>query len=164
MCHRGSVLWHCLMKFQLSTLLRKYIGYLGRCVSVDVIMIYDRQVLGSNRHSCGLSRIKGKRLRSFLCRVVCVLMSITYDLRETQEFMERSKQWKSKWREWERMSSLEWCSKEIIVKRVICYNWSVPHSIIHGFYLKVLLVAGFVIGFIFFKKKMLGKINTNLML
>ena len=50
------------------------------------------------------------------------------------------------------------------MKRVICYNWSVPHSIIHGFYLKVLLVAGFVIGFIFFKKKMLGKINTNLML
>ena len=27
-----------------------------------------------------------------------VLMSITYGLRENQEFMERSKQWKSKWR------------------------------------------------------------------
>ena len=27
-----------------------------------------------------------------------LLMSITYGLRETQEFMERSKQWKSKWR------------------------------------------------------------------
>ena len=29
------------------------------------------------------------------------------------------------------------------------YNWSVPHSIIRGFCLKILLVAGFVIGFIF---------------
>ena len=48
---KKNVLWRCLMKFQLSTLLRKYIGYVGR--RVYVIMIYDRQVLGSNRHSCG---------------------------------------------------------------------------------------------------------------
>ena len=36
-------------------------------------------------------------------------------------------------------------------------------SIIHGFCLKVLLVAGFVIGLILLKK-MLGTISTNLML
>ena len=38
------------------------------------------------------------------------------------------------------------------MKRVISYNWGVPHFIIHGFCLKVLLVAGFVIGFIFLKE------------
>ncbi|KAL4597199.1 hypothetical protein ACB092_12G218200 [Castanea dentata] len=68
MCHRGFGFVTFSDEIQLSTLLRKYIGYVGRCVYV--IMIYDRQVLWSNRYSCGYLSIKGKSLRNFLCRVV----------------------------------------------------------------------------------------------
>ena len=61
-------------------------------------------------------------------------------------------------------------TEEIKVKRMrkdvkfrMMFKGSNCDSIIHGFCLKVLLVAGFVIGLIFLKK-MLGKISTNLML
>ena len=62
---------------------------------VDVIMIYDR-CLGPIGTHVG-SRLSKERASELSCAEwFDGLMSITFGLRETQEFMERSKQMKSK--------------------------------------------------------------------
>ena len=137
----GSVLWHCRMNFQLSTLLRKYVGYLGRCVLVDVITYMIDRCLGPIDTHVGSRVSKERASRVSYAERFGVLLSMTwftYGLRETQEFMERSKQRKSKWRGVKGCQVLDDVQRKLLqlypnLYRVICSNWSVPHYIIHDF-------------------------------
>ena len=137
----GWVLWHCRMNFQLSTLLRKYVGYLGRCVLVDVITYMIDRCLGPIDTHVGSPVSKERASRVSYAERFGVLLSMTwftYGLRETQEFMERSKQRKSKWRDEKGCQVLDDVQRKLLqlypnLYRVICSNWSVPHYIIHDF-------------------------------
>ena len=133
-------------------------GYLGRCVLVDVITYMIDRCLGPIDTHVGSRVSKERASRVSYAERFGVLLSMTwftYGLKETQEFMERSKQRKSKWRDEKGCQVLDDVQRKLLqlypnLYRVICSNWSVPHYIIHDF--KSLLVAG-VCGWFVFKTR-----------
>ena len=74
----GLVLWHCRMNFQLSTLLRKYMGYLGRCVLVDVITYMIDRCLGPIDTHVGSRVSKERASRVSYAEQFGVLLSMTW--------------------------------------------------------------------------------------